>query len=158
LLRKDIGGAAGIDPGFARAFAGLAVTYIEEAVQFPPELEFKAAIAQGFSSAQQAVTIDNSECLGHASMGWSLLYRREYEQARKHVEFALKLNANDSDMLANAAYIQAMYGDVKFGQGRHAAQSPPPRLVSGVHGNSTVLGPPLSRRDRSSQPRARNVL
>ncbi len=36
---------------------------------------------------------------------------REYEQAHKHVGFALRLNPNDSDMLANAAYILAMYGE-----------------------------------------------
>ena len=109
--REHFQRAADIDPGFARAFAGLAVTYIEEAVQFPPESEFRAALANGFSNAQRAINLDNSECLGHASMAWSLLYMREYEQAHKHVETALRLNPNDSDMLANAAYILAMYGD-----------------------------------------------
>ncbi len=32
-------------------------------MQFPPEFEFKAALANGFSNAQRAVTLDNSECL-----------------------------------------------------------------------------------------------
>ena len=103
--------AADIDPGFARAHAGLGVTYVEEAVQFPPEEEFHAALAKAHESSLQAVLLDPSECLGHAALGWSYLYLRDYDQARKHVDTALRLNPNDADMLANAAYVLAMYGD-----------------------------------------------
>ncbi len=66
-------------------------------------------------------------------MGWSLLYMREYEQAHKHVGFALRLNPNDSDMLANAAYILAMYGEsdeaVQCGKAALRLNPPPPGLV-----------------------------
>ena len=105
--------AADIDPGFARAHAGLGVTYVEEAVQFPPEDEFHAALAKAYESSRRAVSLDPSECLGHAALGWSYLYLREYDQARKHVDTALRLNPNDADMLANAAYVLAMYGDAE---------------------------------------------
>ena len=103
--------AAEIDPGLARAYAGMGVTYVEEAVQFPPEDEFRLALAKAFDVSRQAVALDPSECLGHASLAWSYLYRREYEQARHHVDTALQLNPNDADMLGNAAYVLAMYGD-----------------------------------------------
>ena len=103
--------AAEIDPGLARAYAGMGVTYVEEAVQFPPEDEFRSALAKAYDVSRQAVALDPSECLGHASLAWSYLYRREYEQALHHVDTALRLNPNDADMLGNAAYVLAMYGD-----------------------------------------------
>ncbi len=109
--RRHFQRAAEIDPGFARAHAGLGVTYVEEAVQFPPEDEFHEALAKAHEASRRAVSLDPSECLGHAALGWSYLYLRDYVQARKHVDIALRLNPNDADMLANAAYVLAMYGE-----------------------------------------------
>lgn len=113
--RAQFARAAELDPGFARAFAGMAVTYVEEAVQFPPEAEFRAALDRGLACAQEAVRLDKAECLGHAALGWVHLYRGDYELSLGHVRQALRLNPNDADMLANAAYVLSLGGDAAEG-------------------------------------------
>ena len=100
-----------IDPTLARAHAALAVTYVHEALQFPPAGAFEAALAAAHESAHSALSLDPTECFGHMSLAWVYLYRRDYERMKWHIDHAIKLNPNDADMLANASYMLACNGD-----------------------------------------------
>jgi TolB-like protein len=111
--RRHFAKAVEVDPNFARVHAALAVTYMEEAVEFPPQDEFLAALAKGEASAKRALELDPSECLGHIALAWIYLYRHDYGRLKRHADIALRLNPNDSDMLGNATYVLALYGDAE---------------------------------------------
>jgi adenylate cyclase len=100
-----------IDPSLARAHAGAAVTYVEEAVQFPTRDEFRAALARGQEHAQTALELDPTESLAHIALAWTCLYAGDFVREKHHVELAFALNPNDADMLANSAYLLSHYGD-----------------------------------------------
>jgi adenylate cyclase len=111
--RRHLEKAIAIDPSLARAHAALAVTYVHEALQFPPRGEFQSALAAAHDSAQSALSLDPSECFGHMSLAWVYLYRLDYERMKWHIDHAIKLNPNDADMLANATYMLACNGNAE---------------------------------------------
>jgi adenylate cyclase len=82
-----------------------------EALDFPNASEATAAFEKAHSMGRQAVDLDEADSQAHICLGWPLLYRREYELMKKHVDRAVLLNPNDADTLANAAYLLTMYGE-----------------------------------------------
>jgi adenylate cyclase len=109
--RRHFESAIRIDPGLARAHAALAMTYIHEALQFPPRVRFVEALSLAHDCAESALSLDPSESFGHMAMSWVHLYRRNHDRARHHADLAIKLNPNDADTLANCVYILSMDGD-----------------------------------------------
>jgi adenylate cyclase len=102
--------AIAADPTFARAHAGLAVTFVEEAMQFPVREDFNRAIEQGRASAVRSIELDHFESLGHAAAAWAYIYLLNYDRAAYHVAEAVRLNPNDADTLANAIPILMFCG------------------------------------------------
>jgi TolB-like protein/Tfp pilus assembly protein PilF len=111
--RAHFAKAADLDPGFSRAHSGLAVTYQMEAVECLIPDEAAKARDNSYNSAMKAIQLDEADYQAHIALAWPLLYRRDYDRMKKHIDRAIQLNPNDADTLANAAYPLAMYGDAE---------------------------------------------
>jgi adenylate cyclase len=118
--RRHFERAAEADPSFSRAHSGLALSYQMEALDFPLPDDFRAAHESAFQWAQRALALDETNHQAHLALAYAYLYRPDCEQAKKHIERAIKLNPSDGETLAHGAYILAAVGEperaVKFGE------------------------------------------
>ena len=108
--------AVAVDPGYARAYSGLA--YVYNMAPFysdwggaPVELSHDKA----FAFAQKAVSLGGADHLPHLMLGWCQLWRRNYGEATREFERALDLNPNDADALAHRAFYQIYVGEPEAG-------------------------------------------
>ena len=110
LARAAFENAAETDPGYARAYAGIAMTYYHAWSCFNwnawANLKGKAS---GY--ARKAVTLDENDHHAHCILSTSYVFKREHERARYHIDRAIAINPNDANTLANAALIWSFYGD-----------------------------------------------
>lgn len=94
--------ALAIDPSYARAHAGVSLSYFNEwscqAWERWDENEQRA-----FAAARRAVELEDADAVVHIVLARVHLYRREFGQAERHLERALSLNPNEADILAQAA-------------------------------------------------------
>ena len=99
-----------IDPAYARAYAGLSLTHFNEwSCQAWSKWDEKERLAHDY--AQRAVALDKSDAMVQVVLGRILVYRRQYDEAAHHLERALMLNPNDTDVLVHAGLLQAYLGD-----------------------------------------------
>jgi tetratricopeptide (TPR) repeat protein len=109
--RRHLERAIAVDPGFARAHAGLAVTYLMDALDFASAAGALASYEKSFACAEAALELDDTNNEAHVAIAWAYLYRRDYDRVKRHIERAIKLNPNDADTLANAIYLLALVGE-----------------------------------------------
>ena len=103
-----------IDPSCARAYAGLSLSHFNEwscqAWQKWDETERLA-----YDYACRAARLDDGDAMVQVVLGRILLYRRRFEEAAFHVDRALNLNPNDTDVLVHAGMCRAYLGDGESG-------------------------------------------
>jgi adenylate cyclase len=118
--RRHFQSAIAVDPSFSRAHSGLALTYQMEAFDFPLPNDARIAWEKAFQHANKALVLDETNHQAHLALAYSYLYRRDYDQVKKHIERAIKLNPSDGDTLSHAAYLLAILGEseesIKFGR------------------------------------------
>jgi TolB-like protein len=106
--------ALALDPNYARAHAGVSLSYFNEwscqAWERWDENEQRA-----FAAARHALALDETDAVVHVVLARIHLYRREFAQAEHHLERALALNPNDADILAQAGLCRAYLGDGEDG-------------------------------------------
>jgi TolB-like protein len=99
-----------IDPGYARAYAGISLTHFNEwSCQAWVKWDEKERLAHEY--ARRALALDETDAMVQVVLGRILVYRRQYDESAHHVERALRLNPNDTDVLVHAAMCQAYLGD-----------------------------------------------
>lgn len=99
-----------IDPAYARAYAGLSLTHFNEwSCQAWEKWDEKERLAHDY--AQRAVALDKHDAMVQVVLGRILVYRRRHDEAAHHLERALLLNPNDTDVLVHAGLLQAYLGD-----------------------------------------------
>ena len=99
-----------IDPGYARAYAGISLTHFNEwSCQAWVKWDEKERLAHEY--ARRALALDETDAMVQIVLGRILVYRRQYDEAAHHVERALLLNPNDTDVLVHAGLCQAYLGD-----------------------------------------------
>ena len=100
------------DPGLARAWTGLALTYggLAEMTGYPADLE-----AARQAAAQKAVTLDPADASAHAAL--ATYYMDTGDAARAEAEFdkALRLNPGSADLLATYAGWASNFGEPEEG-------------------------------------------
>lgn len=102
------------DPTFARAHAGLSLSYFNgwscQAWHRWDETERLAS-----EHARRAADLDDGDAMVQAVLARILLYRRQFDEAAFHVDRALLLNPNDTDVLVHAGLCRAYLGDGESG-------------------------------------------
>ncbi|MFQ5984806.1 MAG: BTAD domain-containing putative transcriptional regulator [Alphaproteobacteria bacterium] len=98
-----------LDPQYARAYAGAALSYLSDwgfAWGESPDDDLDRA----FQYAQQAVALDDSENRSHCVLAYAHMFRQEYARAKVHQEKAVALNPNDADVLMQLAFLLPLLG------------------------------------------------
>jgi TolB-like protein/Flp pilus assembly protein TadD len=97
------------DPGFARAYAGLALTY---AYEYRNQLssDEAAALERAATMAKTAVEIDPTLPEAHWALGYVKVQQRRHQEARAHLDEALRLDPGFADALALKGGIETYDG------------------------------------------------
>ena len=98
------------DPGFARAYAGLSLSYFNE-WSCQAWHKWDETEQQAYRYAERAARLDDGDAVVQVVLGRILLYRRQFDEAAYHVERALALNPNDTDVLVHAGLCKAYLGE-----------------------------------------------
>lgn len=107
IARDHFEQAIALDPGFARAYAGLAVAWSRLAIDGWTD-EPEAALAKAAAFAEQAASIDPSVPQIHFVRGQVALFQGEHERAAAAATQAIELNPNYADAYALLAWILHM--------------------------------------------------
>ncbi len=106
--------ALSLDSDYARAWAGLSLSYFNDwscaAWERWDETERKA-----FEYAVEATRRDAQDPVTQCILGRILLYRREFERAAEHLARAHALNPNEPDVLAHLSLGHAYLGEPERG-------------------------------------------
>lgn len=100
-----------IDPGYAAARAGLAMTYIADVAQSVSGRAGKPDLETGLSEARQAVRLDPNLAAGYQALSFGLAVAGDFAAAMRAAERAVELNSNDPDSLMALAKAQVRFGD-----------------------------------------------
>ncbi len=104
-----------IDSEYARAFAGMSLTYFNEwSCQVFERWEESQKFA--YEYALKAVSLDDTDNVSNLILGRVYLYKREYEKAEHYLRKSLKLNPNDADNLIQIASSFVHLGYPKEGE------------------------------------------
>lgn len=94
--------AAKFDPDYSRTYSGIAHTcYLSWRYGWSDKTERNLDRAQSY--AMRAIEVDELDPRGHAELGCTKLYKRQYPEALACYERAVALNPNDADILADMA-------------------------------------------------------
>jgi adenylate cyclase len=94
--------AIALDPKYARAYAGLAWTYFDEYnFQWSQDPN---ALGRGVETAKKAVALNPSLSEARRTLGYLLIYAREYDNGLRELEKAVELDPNLSWAQAMLAY------------------------------------------------------
>jgi TolB-like protein len=100
------------DPSYARAHAGLSLSHFNEwSCQAWQKWDQTERLA--YEYARRAAALDDGDPMVQVVLGRILLYRRRFDEAAFHVDRALTLNPNDTDVLIHAALCRAYLGDAE---------------------------------------------
>jgi len=86
-----------------------------ESVEYLLPDDLRDTREKGFQYAQNALALDEGDYEAHMNIAWFYLYRGDCGRAKKHIERAIKLNPNDADTLAYAAFVLAAVGEATAG-------------------------------------------
>jgi TolB-like protein len=98
------------DPSFARAYAGLSLSYFNE-WSCQAWHKWDETERQAYDHAARAARLDNGDAMVQVVLGRILMYRRQFDEAAYHVDRALQLNPNDTDVLVQAGLCKAYFGE-----------------------------------------------
>ncbi len=111
LYRKAIE----IDPEYAPALAGLAGTYVDEAISdwVPGEGSPSVGVDEALEHIHKAIVLDDSDGFSHAVLGLVLFLQGKDLDAEARLKKATILNPNDADIAADMALILTYFGRPK---------------------------------------------
>jgi tetratricopeptide (TPR) repeat protein len=99
------------DSGYARAYAGLALTYEWAAFYTAWGGGDPTAREMAERYALKAASLDATDYQPHVALGGIYQGRGDFERSRRHLDRAEALNPNDADLLINKAMILSCQGD-----------------------------------------------
>jgi adenylate cyclase len=141
-----------LDPSFAAARAGLAMTFIADAAQRPGPRADVSELGLGLSEARQAVRIDPNLALGYQALSFGLAVQGDYAGGLQAARRAVELNPNDPDSMMALAKAQVRFGDydeaVVNAERARRLHPMAPEYYAYVHGQSLYAA---GRRDDASK-------
>ncbi|WP_439580318.1 hypothetical protein [Elioraea sp.] len=113
--------AIALDPHYARAHGGIALSWFNEwSCVFWQQFHENAQRA--YAHAHRALELDDRDAMLHLVIGKVQLFRRAFEQASWYLDRALALCPNDADLLIQIAHCEALLGRPEVGVA-HAAKA-----------------------------------
>jgi adenylate cyclase len=99
-----------LDPGYAAAYAGLAVSYIHEYYASWSEAPHEV-LDRAYELAQKAVALDDADSTACYGLAQAYFARHQPELAKIQIEKALALNPNDYHNLCSKGWYLALSGE-----------------------------------------------
>jgi adenylate cyclase len=112
--RRHFERALELDPGYAAAYAGLAVSYLHEYESSWSEAP-REALDYCYQLSQKAVALDAADSTARCALASAYFYRNQHELAKIQIEKALALNPNDYDNLCAKGWLLAFSGELVEG-------------------------------------------
>jgi TolB-like protein/Tfp pilus assembly protein PilF len=112
--RRHFKRALELEPGYARAYADLAKSYLYEYETSWSEAPLEA-LDRGYRLAQKAVDLDDADSTARYALAWCSACKNQLELALVHIEKAVSLNPNDYHILCAKSYFLALSG--RFAEG-----------------------------------------
>ncbi len=109
LARRLYEEAIALDPNYAFAYASLAWTHMAD-LWFGTSKSIMESVGQAIELGQRAVALDESEAMGHASLGYFYAFAGQFDKAVSHAERGLALDPNSSAILHSSAATLAYSG------------------------------------------------
>ena len=104
--------ALALAPEFARAFSGISLSHFNDwSCQAWDRWDERERLA--FASAKKAVELDDDDHVTHMILARIHIYRREFELGERHLEHAIGLNSNDTNMLMHGSLAYAQLGEAE---------------------------------------------
>jgi TolB-like protein/tetratricopeptide (TPR) repeat protein len=91
--------AVELDPGFAAAYDGMALTYCMSAATFYT-MDYAEACSLAEQFARKAIALDENDADARAWLGWALFVSGDREGASQEAGYALSMNANCAEAFA----------------------------------------------------------
>lgn len=99
-----------LDPTYSRAYAGLSLSHFNDwSCQRWASWEEGERLA--YEYARRAVDLDDTDHLAHAVLGRIEIYRRNFNQGRRHLDRVATLSPNNADALMHTALWWAFLGE-----------------------------------------------
>jgi tetratricopeptide (TPR) repeat protein len=96
-----------IDPAYARAYTGLSLSHFNEwSCQAWTQWDENKRLAHEY--ARRALVLDETDTMVRVVLGRILVYRHRYDEGAHHLERAVQLNPNDTDVLVHASLGQSL--------------------------------------------------
>ena len=112
--REHFRSAIEIDPAYARAHVGMALSWFNEwSCQFWDR--FEESTRKAYTSAHRALALDDRDAHLHQVLGKLHLYWRDWERASWYLDRALKLCPNDPELLIQQSLHDAYLGRPEVG-------------------------------------------
>lgn len=107
--RRYFEAALEIDPGFARAYTGISLSYFNEwSCQLWDRWDVSRKGAHKY--ALKALELDEQDYVSLAVAGRTCLFTEKYEKAEHYIRKALRMNPNDADNLLQIAFSMMFLG------------------------------------------------
>ena len=101
--------AIALDPNYSLPYANLAWTYMAD-LWFGTSKSLMEPLGRAIELGQKAVALDESEALGHVSLGYFYTFARQFDMAVAHAERGLDLDPNSPAVLHSSAAALAYSG------------------------------------------------
>jgi adenylate cyclase len=109
MARKLYEEVIALDPDYTFAYAALAWTHLAE-LWFGTSKCPMESLGRAIELGEKAIALDESEAMGHTSLGYFYTFARQFDKAVVHAERALALDPNSSTVLHSSATALAYSG------------------------------------------------
>jgi adenylate cyclase len=109
MARKLYEEVIALDPDYAFAYAGLAWTHMAD-LWFGTSKSPMEPLGRAIELGEKAIAVDESEAMGHTSLGYFYTFAKQFDKAVVHAERGLALDPNSSAVLHSSASALAYSG------------------------------------------------